>query len=38
MRKLLCAAVLLLATAVPASAFVYYGEVAAFAFKFCPKG
>ncbi|MBV9991400.1 MAG: tail fiber protein [Alphaproteobacteria bacterium] len=37
MRKLLTAAVLLLVTSVPSSA-AYYGEVAAFAFKFCPKG
>lgn len=37
MRKLAFAAALLLASAAPASA-VYYGEVAAFAFKFCPKG
>lgn len=37
MRKLMFAAALLLAFAVPASA-AYYGEVAAFAFKFCPKG
>jgi microcystin-dependent protein len=37
MRKLMFAATLLLAAAVPASA-AYYGEVAAFAFKFCPKG
>ena len=38
MGKLFCAAALLVITAVPASAFVYYGEVAAFAFKYCPQG
>lgn len=36
MRKLAFATALLLASVAPASA-NYYGEVAAFAFKFCPK-
>jgi hypothetical protein len=36
-RTILFAAALVWASGVPASA-AFYGEVAAFAFKFCPKG